>query len=745
MADSSGGQNGGQNGGPTGVPAIPGNSDWSEWTFEQALAALTGEGADLHAAAGQTWLNFNSTPAAGDDVTYHAFGNYYYGINYNTQAVQAWASTYDALNALMGGVAEGKRGDMDIQTLRDLEMAIRMMAVWSDGTAADLHSWSNAMDHDDSAFKGKAAFVIQWRLKANGDGLVDTYQQLTTRHGPAIADTIRDASNGLSTFNWAMAEAWSSVRNLRETVASHLSYEVNNVVEYLKQRGIVVGEPNYYLDSLTTDRAKTYIDQVLREYPLGDLHNADAWAAISKKVSDDVTAILKGWLDPVAQHGMSILQPLYETATSALIQITAPPQEPRPNPNGPNKDGANGQNKDLPPPAGGGGGDLPPPGGGGGGGGDLPPPGANGGGNADAPPPSGGGGGGGGGDLPPPGSGGGGGGDANVPPPPGGGADGGAGGGPNDANSLLSNGANGGADAGGPGLNPPGGDGHIGLNGPHGADSGSPADGGLNSGFPPGFVPPPPTANGGVNKDSAGPGADGAFEESEGNKGVVGPPNSQGGPSSGSLPHGTGRSNTVLPPGADKSWLQPGAPGFQTGDGSSGAHANNGFGVDPGKAAFAGAGAGTGGFGDGLETGGGGPMTSQLSGGPAGQNGASGAPGDGSPNQSGGVPFFPPMMGGGQGGAGGDKPQERERQTWLSEDEEIWGTSVEFRSGAIGRLDDGELELDEAPLMGPLRGQRRADTPQRPRRAKNGTENETKKEAEQEIGTEESSGSASAS
>jgi len=36
-----------------------------------------------------------------------------------------------------------------------------------------------------------------------------------------------------------------------------------------------------------------------------------------------------------------------------------------------------------------------------------------------------------------------------------------------------------------------------------------------------------------------------------------------------------------------------------------------------------------------------------------------------------GLPFLPPLMGG--AGGAGQKPQERERQTWLAEDEDAWG------------------------------------------------------------------------
>jgi len=47
-------------------------------------------------------------------------------------------------------------------------------------------------------------------------------------------------------------------------------------------------------------------------------------------------------------------------------------------------------------------------------------------------------------------------------------------------------------------------------------------------------------------------------------------------------------------------------------------------------------------------------------------------------------------MMGGAGGGPGEKPQERERQTWLAEDEAVWGTDVDAGSGVIGRVEDGD-------------------------------------------------------
>jgi hypothetical protein len=56
-------------------------------------------------------------------------------------------------------------------------------------------------------------------------------------------------------------------------------------------------------------------------------------------------------------------------------------------------------------------------------------------------------------------------------------------------------------------------------------------------------------------------------------------------------------------------------------------------------------------------------------------------------------PMMPPMtppLGGGRGNGNG----ERERTTWLSEDESVWGTASTAGIGVIGRLDD-EDDADE--------------------------------------------------
>jgi hypothetical protein len=283
------------------------------------------------------------------------------------------------------------------------------------------------------------------------------------------------------------------------------------------------------------------------------------------------------------------------------------------------------------------------------------------------------------------------------------------------------------------GLNlPNGGGGADGLSLPNGGGGvdganllggGDPANGGAG-GFLPGLVPPGGGADGNGStsgKNGIGPGGDGAFDENGLGNDILKPP-PDGGDGLSLLPSGAGQSDTRIPPGANDD--VPGGLLGKLPKGGAGAPGglgvdSNGFGSDPGKGFGSGLLAANGGAGNlpGGLGGLGGPgnsgltgLPTQLSGGSPGVNGTPGSSGDGS-----GVPFFPPMMGGGGAGGGGEKPQERERQTWLSEDEEIWGTRVGVRSGAIGRLDDEVDDVEEFPLVGPSRRQRRADTPQRPR------------------------------
>ncbi|GAA0239551.1 hypothetical protein [Cryptosporangium japonicum] len=142
-----------------------------------------------------------------------------------------------------------------------------------------------------------------------------------------------------------------------------------------------------------------------------------------------------------------------------------------------------------------------------------------------------------------------------------------------------------------------------------------------------------------------------------------------------------------------------------------------------GNASGGGGPAGAGGPGAG-SVGGGGPGVSGSGTGapvsvgmPAGAGAAgAGTPLSATPASAGGAPFFPPMMGGmgGMGGGlNGNSGRERERQTWLSEDEKVWGTDPKVGPSVIGRVDDEDDFADfggagtsgdaDTPLVGPVR------------------------------------------
>ncbi|TCB95430.1 hypothetical protein E0H26_19750 [Micromonospora zingiberis] len=97
----------------------------------------------------------------------------------------------------------------------------------------------------------------------------------------------------------------------------------------------------------------------------------------------------------------------------------------------------------------------------------------------------------------------------------------------------------------------------------------------------------------------------------------------------------------------------------------------------------------------------GGDNVSGLSGLTAGAGGAALAAGVAAPAgpMTGGAPgMMPPMMGGmGAGAGGGQAEKDRERKTWLAEEEEVWGTDPDVTPSVIGRVDTAdELDPDRA-------------------------------------------------
>ena len=641
-------------------PTFPSSGGSTEWTFDLALRAVTGNltGADGQAVPNLTnlalgkWFSYDDKPSASDNITYHAYGNYYYGANYNTDAATAWTNAVEAINAAVMNLEVGTTGEVSLQAMQRLRNALITVSTWLAGSTTDIGTWAKNLDSDDADFQGKAAALIQHRLHNDTKWVDGLHHQLTSYHGRSMISAIDSAGQALTAYIGRMSIAWRAAYPKLETIVQdQQTYYVNYISDYIDHWGLQKGLPNYQLDQLwvlhnfgVAESPDQYITRVLDSYPGGSLRTPAGWTAMNTNITHSIQQSLETALNVPARTAISALSTAYSDAARYVAALTkpvgvdssaAPPPPPPP-------DGNDGK---LPPP--------PPPPDGGNDNTKLPPPPDGGNDNTKLPPPPDGGGGN----------------DANLPPPPG--SDG--------ANDLRL-------------PPPPGGDGGNDLNLPPalggGGDGHTPpgAPGGPDGTLPP-FVPFPPIAAGGGNGGGKG---------------------------------GDRLANPGLPePGADL----PGIPGLP-GDGGGSGHGPAGLGDLSGTPLPAGGSGASrlgapGAGGAGLQDRVGGPVTGadraalpdlRLSGGAPGADGTGADGGAGS--GAGGVPFFPPMAGG--AGGAGEKPKERERQTWLSEDESVWGTGEEAGIAVVG-WPGGEQPEDEEPLppSRPVRPTRRPATPTR--------------------------------
>ncbi|MFF0717361.1 hypothetical protein [Micromonospora sp. NPDC003816] len=306
-----------------------------------------------------------------------------------------------------------------------------------------------------------------------------------------------------------------------------------------------------------------------------------------------------------------------------------------------------------------------------------------------------------------------------------GGSGGGSGGAFGDGGA--SGGSTGGPSAGGfdpSGLGGGGSSGNVGLDGLGGGTGGVGSGGAVGPGtLLPGLgggvvggAPGGGTSGGGSRPGSGGSGGLGGLtppNPSGGDSGVVGGPGRDGSASGGVSTGGSGGLGGLTPPPTSyPSVVDPGAVGgvgsggFDSGGSSAGLNGGAVIGPigEPPPGYVAGSAlpgfAGVAGNGTGAVTSGG-----FLAGAPFGSPGAAGATGVGTPGMGGmgGFPMMPPMGGMGQGG-GRDTDKDRERSTWLAEEEEVWGTDPDCAPAVIGRDDLDEADSGEGVRPGRSNG-----------------------------------------
>ena len=171
-------------------PTFPSSGGSTEWTFDLALRAVTGNltGADGQAVPNLTslalgkWFSYDDKPSASDNISYHAYGNYYYGANYNTDAATAWTKAVEAINAAVMNLEVGTTGEVSLQGMQRLRNALITVSTWLAGSTTDIGTWAKNLDSDDSDFQGKAAALIQHRLHNDTKWVDGLHQQLTSYH-----------------------------------------------------------------------------------------------------------------------------------------------------------------------------------------------------------------------------------------------------------------------------------------------------------------------------------------------------------------------------------------------------------------------------------------------------------------------------------------------------------------------------------------------------------------------------------
>lgn len=642
---------------------LPTNSIWSEWSFGQVVLALTGDSIDLDTAANATWFQVNTEPGESDQISYHAYEKYYYGVNYNDKAFKAWDDAVTRMNEVMVNLPSGRRGALDLPTLYEVAELIDRYTRWTDTAANDFRAWATNLDRDDSAFSGKAASIIQRLMADNAQMLEGMRKQLIAGRQVAMSKALFDLYETMLYGVKALASAWQEIgpKIADAVVETTKRLVINDIHQYLGINGILL-DPEfadvYKLDKLAgpgglyVDKAKEYIELVMSSYRDGDLRQATTWDTLGSHISDQITPYLEA-LDAQARRVMTQIEPVLATATSALMALTAeagdgtsgstttpPPEVPTIDLTGLDGTDLTGlDDTELP--------DLT-------GADDTATPDLPGIENTATDVPG----------LSDPGS-------STVDVP--------------DTTGLDAP-ATGDASLTDPGLTDPGltdlaaGNSDVTAppDGTTGLDSGLTADGTSGVVLPPTGLTGTGTSADDQERDATGittPFAGGAL-----------PPDDLGG---GLGAGGSGSDSAgIVPDDLATSAFGGSDDGFGTPGGSTGGAGGFGSTTTPGQSGgFVGAGAGTANL-----------PTSQLAGTPMGAG-----------TGMGGMPMGMPM---GMGGMGqNDQNKDRERQTWLAEDESVWGTGRGSGIGVIGRVDEDDDAEEFVVLAGPVARVRRPAKP----------------------------------
>jgi hypothetical protein len=387
-------------------PKFPQTETWSQWSYEDVLAALTDERVEIRNLswtsspmvrqkpdkdnkpvsgttedAGQSqqkkledvqWFMFDPdavdktiTGAPPHDLGYWAYKTQYFGVNIDWNAIIAFEKAVNDTNLFMLDLVRLRRGALDGASLSELMVKADQLGSFLSRYAGMFRKRADDLKGSDSALKGKASAVIQERLDYYADMLELWRDQVNNNHGKSIASAATDAYGALGQTAYQLYQAWEA--------ALHMSLGITNPkaglggirgsvigwMDSIKQTmfgaGLLYGLPGYKLDQkfnyamaqgATFDGAleyvKAYISDSLGQFVIGThrgLCDPATWRYMNWYISN---VHLKSFdvLDACARTMLPRLRDSYVVLARSLTELTDPdpftPHAGAPGAGGPN-------------------------------------------------------------------------------------------------------------------------------------------------------------------------------------------------------------------------------------------------------------------------------------------------------------------------------------------------------------------------------------------------------------------------
>ena len=373
-----------------GPAEIPKHEDWSKWTIEQAVQAITGDSVDLTKLIDKQWFTFVPEGASNTwdfkegkgkpdkmpgEMSYHAYGTQYYGVNIDHAAVTTFEDGFDKFMKMGPGLTKGIAGEMDASKLNGLRDKVVELQRFLDDRGAQYRQWAKLLDSNAADFDGKAAAVIQSRMDNYADSLEHWSRQLSYNYGLPLVNGVSEAAAALNSFNY-MASAgidFMEKNKIRDIVQYAIDNRVAEIYNWLNYWGLIRSDPRYYfLDSDTLDGfleetrnrimeqsrlwymasggtdagwieigekyyldwVEWYIPQVMANFRAGDLRQVGTWEKLNKEITAAAQmALFAG--DIFTRDAIKTVKEKYEILGRAF-HVLDPAQTPPSNQFGPN-------------------------------------------------------------------------------------------------------------------------------------------------------------------------------------------------------------------------------------------------------------------------------------------------------------------------------------------------------------------------------------------------------------------------